>query len=106
GLTLQADKPVTVAGTQTPGLFLRDTALNNDFTEVDEFRRMTAGVATIFVRSGDDFIRISTSLSKQDGTRAIGTLLDRKAPAYERPMSGQGYVGKAVLFDRYYMTQY
>ncbi|QXG30463.1 methyl-accepting chemotaxis protein [Pseudomonas viridiflava] len=106
GLTLQADKPVTVAGTQTPGLFLRDTALNNDFTEVDEFRRLTAGVATIFVRSGDDFIRISTSLSKQDGTRAIGTLLDRKAPAYERLMSGQGYVGKAVLFDRYYMTQY
>ncbi|MDY0934288.1 methyl-accepting chemotaxis protein [Pseudomonas viridiflava] len=106
GLTLQADKPVTVAGTQTPGLFLRDTALNNDFTDVDEFRRLTAGVATIFVRSGDDFIRISTSLSKQDGTRAIGTLLDRKAPAYERLMSGQGYVGKAVLFDRYYMTQY
>ncbi|MBX8539221.1 methyl-accepting chemotaxis protein [Pseudomonas cichorii] len=106
GLSLQADKPVTVAGTQTPGLYLGDTPLNNDFTEVDEFRRLTAGVATIFVRSGDDFIRISTSLSKQDGTRAIGTVLDRKGPAYERLMAGQGYVGKAVLFERYYMTQY
>lgn len=106
GLSLQADKPVTVAGTSTPGLFLRDAALNNDFTEVDEFRSMTAGVATIFVRSGDDFIRISTSLSKQDGTRAIGTVLDRKGAAYERLMAGQSYVGKAVLFDRYYMTQY
>ncbi|NAT23477.1 methyl-accepting chemotaxis protein [Pseudomonas syringae pv. actinidifoliorum] len=106
GLSLQPDKPVTVAGTQTPGLYLRDTALNNNFTEVDEFRSMTAGVATIFVRSGDDFIRISTSLSKQDGTRAIGTVLDRKGTAYERLMAGQSYVGKAVLFDRYYMTQY
>nr|WP_046235684.1 MULTISPECIES: methyl-accepting chemotaxis protein [Pseudomonas syringae group] len=106
GLSLQADKPVTVAGTSTPGLFLRDAALNNDFTEVDDFRSMTAGVATIFVRSGDDFIRISTSLSKQDGTRAIGTVLDRKGAAYERLIAGQSYVGKAVLFDRYYMTQY
>ncbi|KPW40468.1 Histidine kinase, HAMP region: chemotaxis sensory transducer [Pseudomonas amygdali pv. mellea] len=106
GLSLQPDKPVTVAGTSTPGLFLRDAVLNNDFTEVDEFRSMTAGVATIFVRSGDDFIRISTSLSKQDGTRAIGTVLDRKGAAYERLMAGQSYVGKAVLFDRYYMTQY
>ncbi|RMN20056.1 Methyl-accepting chemotaxis protein [Pseudomonas cannabina] len=106
GLTLQADKPVTVAGTSTPGLYLRDAALNNDFTEVDEFRSLTAGVATIFVRSGDDLIRISTSLSKQDGTRAIGTVLDRKGAAYERLMAGQSYVGKAVLFDRYYMTQY
>ncbi|KPY20717.1 Methyl-accepting chemotaxis protein [Pseudomonas coronafaciens pv. porri] len=106
GLSLQADKPVNVAGTQTPGLYSGDTALNNDFAEVDEFRSMTAGVATIFVRSGDDFIRISTSLSKQDGTRAIGTVLDRKGAAYERLMAGQSYVGKAVLFDRYYMTQY
>ncbi|GFM54724.1 methyl-accepting chemotaxis protein [Pseudomonas cichorii] len=106
GLSLQTDKPVTVAGTQTPGLYLGDTPLNNDFTEVDEFRRLTAGVATIFVRSGDDFVRISTSLSKQDGTRAIGTVLDRKGPAYERLMAGQEYVGKAVLFERYYMTQY
>ncbi|ARA78684.1 methyl-accepting chemotaxis protein [Pseudomonas ficuserectae] len=106
GLNLQPDKPVTVAGTSTPGLFLRDTALNNDFAEVDEFRSMTAGVATIFVRSGDDFVRISTSLSKQDGTRAIGTVLDRKGAAYERLIAGQSYVGKAVLFDRYYMTQY
>ncbi|WP_147466597.1 methyl-accepting chemotaxis protein, partial [Pseudomonas cichorii] len=106
GLSLQTDKPVTVAGTPTPGLYLGETALNNDFTEVDEFRRLTAGVATIFVRSGDDLVRISTSLSKQDGTRAIGTVLDRKGPAYERLMAGQEYVGKAVLFERYYMTQY
>ncbi|MDB6142348.1 MAG: methyl-accepting chemotaxis protein [Pseudomonas sp.] len=106
GLSVQKDTPVTVAGTQTPGLSLGDHVLNNDFTEVDNFKQMTAGVATIFVRSGDDFIRVSTSLSKQDGTRAIGTMLDHKSPAYERLMAGQGYVGRALLFDRYYMTQY
>jgi methyl-accepting chemotaxis protein len=106
GLTLHADSPVTVAGVQTPGLTLGDHVLNNDFAEVDNFKQITAGVATIFVRSGDDFIRISTSLSKQDGTRAIGTSLDHKGPAYERLMAGQGYVGRALLFERYYMTQY
>jgi hypothetical protein len=36
---------------------------------------MTGGVATLFVRSGEDFVRISTSLTKQDGSRAIGTAL-------------------------------
>lgn len=106
GLTLHAESPVTVAGVQTPGLTLGDHVLNNDFAEVDNFKQITAGVATIFVRSGDDFIRVSTSLSKQDGTRAIGTLLDHKSPAYERLMAGQGYVGRALLFERYYMTQY
>ncbi|MET0125146.1 methyl-accepting chemotaxis protein [Pseudomonas caspiana] len=106
GLTVQADQPVTVAGVQTPSLVLADHVLNNNFREVDEFRQLTEGVATVFVRSGDEFIRISTSLTKQDGSRAIGTMLDRKNPAYDRLMSGQSYVGKAVLFERYYMTQY
>lgn len=106
GLTVQADQPITVSGVQTPSLILADHALNNNFKEVDEFRQLTEGVATVFVRSGEEFIRISTSLTKQDGSRAIGTMLDRKNPAYDRLMAGQSYVGKAVLFERYYMTQY
>ncbi|AKA21628.1 methyl-accepting chemotaxis protein [Pseudomonas chlororaphis] len=106
GLSLHLEQPVTVAGTQTPGLHLGDVVLNNNFEEVDEFKQMTAGVATVFVRSGDDFVRISTSLSKQDGSRAIGTLLDHAHPAYQKLMAGQGYVGRALLFDRLYMTQY
>jgi methyl-accepting chemotaxis protein len=106
GLSVQPDEPVTVAGVQTPSLILSSAALNNNFKEVDEFRQLTEGVATVFVRSGDEFIRISTSLTKQDGSRAIGTALDRKNPAYDRLIAGQSYVGKAVLFDRYYMTQY
>ncbi|MCL9800962.1 methyl-accepting chemotaxis protein [Pseudomonas sp. rhizo66] len=106
GLSIYPDEPVTVAGTQTPGLHLGSEVLNNNFKEVDEFKQMTAGVATLFVRSGEDFVRVSTSLTKQDGTRAIGTLLDHAHPAYAKLMAGQGYVGRALLFDRSYMTQY
>lgn len=106
GLSVQADQQIAVAGVQTPALLLNSTALNNDFTEVDDFKKMTAGVATVFVRSGDDFVRVSTSLSKQDGSRALGTSLDHKHPAYDKLLAGQGYVGRALLFDRLYMTQY
>jgi len=106
GLVVDADKPVSVAGVQTPSLLLGGTALNNNFTEADDFRTLTAGVATVFVRSGDDFIRISTSLTKQDGSRAIGTSLDRASAAYGRLLAGQTYVGRAKLFGRDYMTQY
>jgi methyl-accepting chemotaxis protein len=106
GLTLQTDQQITVAALQTPALILGGNPLNNNFEEVDDFRKMTAGVATVFVRSGEDFVRISTSLTKQDGSRAIGTLLDHKHPAYERLLAGQEYVGRALLFDRSYMTQY
>jgi len=105
-LRVQADQMVAVAGVQTPSLLLGSEVLNNNFTEVDEFKQMSGGVATVFVRSGDDFVRVSTSLTKQDGSRAIGTVLDRQGPAYQRVLGGQAYIGRAVLFDRSYMTQY
>jgi methyl-accepting chemotaxis protein len=106
GLSVRGDQPITVAGVQTPSLFLGSDLLNNDFDEVDEFKDTSGGVATVFVRSGEDFIRISTSLTKQDGSRAIGTALDHQHPAYQRLLAGQSYVGRAVLFERSYMTQY
>ena len=106
GLSVRADQPVSVAGVQTPSLFLGSDLLNNDFAEVDEFKDTSGGVATVFVRNGEDFIRISTSLTKQDGSRAIGTALDHQHPAYQRLLAGQSYVGRAVLFERSYMTQY
>ncbi|MBV4479456.1 methyl-accepting chemotaxis protein [Pseudomonas khavaziana] len=106
GLSVRADQPVAVAGVQTPSLYLGNEVLNNNFEEVDEFKQMSGGVATVFVRSGDDFIRVSTSLTKQDGNRAIGTVLDRQGAAYQRVAEGQTYIGRAVLFDRSYMTQY
>ncbi|EZI25125.1 MULTISPECIES: methyl-accepting chemotaxis protein [Pseudomonas] len=106
GLSVRGDQPVAIAGIQTPGLYLGSHLLNNDFAEVDEFKDTSGGVATVFVRSGEDFVRISTSLTKQDGSRAIGTALDHQHPAYQRLLAGQSYVGRAVLFERSYMTQY
>ncbi|MBF8763896.1 methyl-accepting chemotaxis protein [Pseudomonas putida] len=106
GLSLHAGQTVQVAGYATPALYLGDQLLNNDFQQVDDFQQMTAGIATVFVRSGDDFVRISTNLKKQDGSRAIGTQLDRQHPAYAKLLAGQMYVGRAVLFDRNYMTRY
>ncbi len=106
GLSVHAEQTVNVAGVATPSLYLGDAVLNNNFDEVDEFKQMSGGVATVFVRSGEDFIRISTSLTKQDDNRAIGTVLDRQGAAYQRVAGGQTYIGRAVLFDRSYMTQY
>ncbi len=73
---------------------------------IDRFTKITGAVATLFVKRGDDFLRVSTSLRKQDGTRAVGTLLDRNHPGYKKVLAGERYVGPAVLFGRNYMTHY
>lgn len=83
-----------------------DKVVNDDFSAVDQFSQDTGGVATVFAKKGDDFLRITTSLKKQDGARAMGTLLDRSHPAYALVQSGQSYTGPAVLFGTPYMTRY
>jgi methyl-accepting chemotaxis protein len=80
--------------------------INNQFGEVDTFTRNTGSVGTVFAKKGDDFMRVSTSLKKQDGERAMGTLLDRTHPAYKLMLAGQPYTGQANLFGKPYMTHY
>ena len=73
----------------------------------DRFTSITDGsVATIFEKKGEDFLRIATSLKKEDGSRALGTTLDRGHPAYPLLLKGEIYIGKATLFGKDYMTKY
>jgi len=97
------------AGTDDSGVpLLRagDGVLNDHFELVDGFTAATGAVATVFVRQDDDFVRINTSLKKEDGSRAQGTKLGSSHPAYQRMMAGEPYTGRAQLFGREYMTHY
>ena len=90
----------------TTTLKVGEEALNGNFTAVDRFAKQSGGVATVFARKGDDFQRITTSLKKENGDRAMGTLLGAAHPAHSLMLSGQTYTGRAVLFGTPYMTRY
>jgi methyl-accepting chemotaxis protein-2 (aspartate sensor receptor) len=98
---------IDVAGKPTPAFRSGDQVLNNSFDVPDKFFAHTGGVvATVFARTGDDFIRVTTSLKKQDGQRAVGTLLDRTGAAYAAVFSGKSYRSLAWLFGKPYMSKY
>jgi len=104
--TLDTAALVAVGDKQVPTLKIAGTPLNLDFTQPDRFTRQTGGNATIFVASGDDFVRISTSVKKENGDRAVGTALDRASPAYAAIRDGKAYVGLVKLFGKQFMTDY
>lgn len=97
---------VTMAGHTVPQLLHDGKSLNNDFTLTDEFSARAHVVATLFVRDGNDFIRVTTSLKKEDGSRAVGTSIDHAHPAFPLLLTGASYGGPAVLFDRPFVTRY
>ncbi|MDR8397398.1 Cache 3/Cache 2 fusion domain-containing protein [Paraburkholderia sp. USG1] len=106
GYTLDETQKVDIGGVATPTIKAGDKVLNMDFSIPDLFLERSGAVATVFARNGDDFVRVTTSLKKQDGSRAIGTLLDRKAPAYALLLANRSYTGLAALFGKRLITQY
>jgi methyl-accepting chemotaxis protein len=106
GYTLDETQKVDINGLATPTIKAGDKVLNMDFSIPDQFLERSGSVATVFARSGDDFVRVTTSLKKQDGARAIGTLLDRKGPAYALILANKSYTGLATLFGKRLITQY
>jgi methyl-accepting chemotaxis protein len=104
--TIDEKRKVDVNGYVVPTLRSGNEILNLNYEKIDEFAKLTKTEVTIFVRDEDNFVRISTSIKKEDGSRAIGTPLAHTSPAYYENLRGKAYVGKVRVFNREYMGKY
>lgn len=75
-----------------PGLYFGERKINNNYDVVDAVRKAHNATATVFVKSGDEFVRVSTNVLTPEGKRGVGTQLARNA-AYEAVSKGQQYCG-------------
>jgi methyl-accepting chemotaxis protein len=93
-------------GQQVVNAFINDQSLVGNMTTIDRFTQDTGAVATLFLASQGDFLRVATSLKAQNGERAVGTLLGKKHPGYADLRSGKPYYAKVTLFGHAYLTYY
>jgi hypothetical protein len=96
-----------VGGKDAPALFFGTMKMNNNFDIVDAVGKEDGQgmTATLFVKGGDEFIRVSTSVPKPDGSgRAIGTVL--AGPALESIKAGKAHFGEVPILGTPYMTGY
>jgi hypothetical protein len=96
----------TVAGKQVPAIYFGSTKMNNNFDVVDEVVKQAGGTATIFVKSGDEYVRVATNVKKDDGSRAIGTILDPKGKAIESIKKNEAFYGEVDILGKPYITGY
>jgi hypothetical protein len=95
-----------VMGKSVPALYFGSTKMNNNFAVVDEVKKEMGGTATLFVKSGSEFVRVATNVQKDDGSRAIGTVLDPKGKAFAAIQGGTAYYGDADILGKPYTTGY
>ena len=77
--------------------------MNNNFEFVDGVAKKMGGTATFFVNHGEDFIRVA-NVKKDDGSRAVGTLLDPKGKVIVNIRNNEPYYGEATILGKTYQT--
>jgi Cache 3/Cache 2 fusion domain len=96
----------TVAGKQVPAIYFGSTKMNNNFDLVDEVVKEAQGTATIFVKNGEEYVRVATNVKKDDGTRAVGTILDPKGKAIESIKKDEPFYGEVDILGKPFITGY
>ena len=82
------------------------TSLKYNYELIDEISSLLGIAATLFVKDGNDYRRISTSIVDNAGKRAVDTLLGEKSAAYPYIQGGKNYSGEAVILGKKYLTEY
>jgi len=96
-----------VGGRDAPALYFGSTKMNNNFSVVDAVAEEGGQgmAASLFVKSGDDYIRVATNVSTRIGNgRGIGRVLT--GPALESIKAGNAYYGKAPVLGTRYIGGY
>jgi hypothetical protein len=95
-----------VGDKDVPGLYFGSSKINNDYTVVDGVVQQHGGTATLFVKSGDEFVRVATNVKKPDGGRATGTILDPNGKAIVAIKANEAFYGDVDILGKLYTTGY
>src|SRR5262245_27186628 len=95
-----------VGGKDAAAIYFGATKMNNNFDLVDEVVKQHGGTATIFANTGDAYVRVSTNVKKDDGSRAIGTILDPAGKAIQAINRNEAFYGEVTILGKPYITGY
>jgi len=81
-------------------------APRTDHRLVEHVKAITGDDATVFLLAPQGMLRVSTTVLKKDGTRAVGTFIPAASPVCKAIASGEKFVGRAVVAGQNYQTVY
>ncbi|HQP47605.1 MAG TPA: methyl-accepting chemotaxis protein [Spirochaetota bacterium] len=91
-----------------PGMTVGGTFVSKSFELVDRVTNMIGGTVTIFqtMTRPKGLLRISTSVKRKDGSRAVGTYIPESSPVYAAIMKRETFMGNAFVVNDWYITAY
>ena len=101
-----SNRAKTLEKESVPILFFGSMEANLLTEILDEVTELWDTSATIFVRDGNQMVRTVTTIQDQNGSSAVGTVLDPKGFVLPKLLSGEEFKGIARIFGIPYYTRY
>lgn len=89
-----------------PQLQAGTSYINGNFDIVDNVKSVSGSSATIFQLVDDKLLRISTTIMKTDGNRAVETYIPSSSEVYQTILRGENYRGKAHVMNEWLIAEY
>lgn len=107
-ISVEAKNQITqeVKNILIPSILIENNPLYNSTEIVDKITEMTHAKATIFQKIDGGFLRISTTVQKADGSRAIGIYIPDSSPVAQSIEQGNDFTGRAFVVDDWYIASY
>lgn len=103
---LEKDNLETIGKNKVPHLRSSSDEILNNNQKVIAFAARNNANVSIYAKVGDEFVRISTSFKRRDGSTARGTALDHESPAYQNLSKDMGFTGKMMVHGKEYLVKY
>lgn len=82
----------------------KSVTANNSY--VDGLVKEFGGTSTVFQIIPQGLLRVSTTIMKLNGQRAVGTYIPLSSPVYQKIIKGETYTGKAFVVNQWYWGSY
>jgi methyl-accepting chemotaxis protein len=89
-----------------PLLLHGDSEMLNQSQMVEEVGGIINGVATVFQKIPDGFLRISSNINNKNNELGVRTFISNNSPIVQKILEGENYYGRALVLDDWYLTAY
>lgn len=104
-MRIDYSQKIHVTDIDLPVVYFGDdkVSLNNNL--VDEIKKSTGAICSIFLLHNNKLIRIATNLTI-NGTRSLGTFIDSNSEIYKKIINNEPYMGRIYFENDWFITGY
>jgi methyl-accepting chemotaxis protein len=96
----------TASRVQLKRVTLAGESLYNNSLLVDKVTELTGVVSSILQKIPEGYVRIATTVKKDDATRAVNTYIPNSSPVARALDKGESYFGRAIVMGEWHHTAY